>query len=56
VVDFPLSTLPTTAHRTSGVRETLRGGNRNNKIARGQLLRVSNRTEAFNRSLGKWKI
>lgn len=35
VVDLPLSTLPTTAHRTSGVKETLGGGNRSSNMARG---------------------
>ena len=35
VVDFPLSTFPTTAHRTSGVKATLGGGNRSSNAARG---------------------
>jgi hypothetical protein len=47
VVDFPLSTFPTTAHRTSGVRETFRGGNRKSRVVRARLVRVSNRTEVF---------
>lgn len=46
VVDFPLSTFPTTAQRTSGVRETLGGGNRNNMDVRGCIDRDSKRMEA----------
>ena len=37
VVDLPLSTFPTTAQRTSGVRATLGGGNRSSSAARGTL-------------------
>lgn len=35
VVDFPLSTFPTTAQRTSGTSETLRGGSRRSRCIRG---------------------
>lgn len=35
MVDLPLSTFPTTAHRTSGVNETFGGGNRRRTDARG---------------------
>jgi hypothetical protein len=46
VVDLPLSTFPTTAQRTSGVRETLGGGNRNNIDVRGCFNLDSKRMEA----------
>jgi hypothetical protein len=49
VVDLPLSTLPTTAQRTSGVKETLGGGKRSNSVARG-ISFDSNRTETFKSS------
>jgi hypothetical protein len=45
VVDFPLSTFPTTAHRTSGVKDTLGGGSLRSKEIRGCRVRVSNKTE-----------
>lgn len=35
VVDFPLSTFPTTAHLTSGVRDTFGGGRRSSIDVRG---------------------
>lgn len=34
MVDFPLSTLPTTAQRTSGVSATLGGGRRRSNAIR----------------------
>jgi hypothetical protein len=48
VVDFPLSTLPTTAHRTSGVRDTFGGGSLSNKDSRGCPALVSKSTEVYN--------
>lgn len=47
VVDFPLSTFPTTAHRTSGVRETLRGGSRKRSDIRGCPVLTSQSAETF---------
>ena len=46
VVDFPLSTFPTTAHLTSGVSETLGGGNRSNRDARTGAILDSNSKDA----------
>jgi len=46
VVDLPLSTFPTTAHLTSGVRDTLAGGNRNKIEARGCPVDSVNSTHA----------
>lgn len=51
VVDLPLSTLPTTAHRTSGVRETFGGGRRSKTAARGCPSLTSKRTKACGRSV-----
>ena len=45
VVDFPLSTFPTTAQRTSGTSETLRGGSRRSRYIRGWSIRDSKRVE-----------
>ena len=47
VVDFPLSTLPTTAHRTSGVEATSGGGNRNSNAALGWSVLLSNSIDVF---------
>lgn len=47
VVDFPLSTLPTTATRTSGVNDTLGGGNRSNNDIRGCPARISNSVDTW---------
>lgn len=47
VVDFPLSTFPTTAQRTSGTSETLRGGSRRSRCIRGWSVRDSNSVETL---------
>lgn len=47
VVDFPLSTFPTTAQRTSGVKDTSVGGSRNKSVARGWIDLVLNSTVVF---------
>jgi len=47
VVDFPLSTFPTTAQRTSGTSETLRGGSRRRRCIRGWSDRDSNSVETL---------
>jgi hypothetical protein len=48
VVDLPLSTFPTTAHLTSGVRDTFAGGNRNNIEALGCPVNTVKSTHACN--------
>ena len=47
VVDFPLSTFPTTAHRTSGVKDTFGGGKRRSNDIRGCPVLTSNKIDAF---------
>lgn len=47
MVDFPLSTLPTTAQRTSGVEATSGGGNRKSSAALGESVLVSNNVDVF---------
>jgi hypothetical protein len=46
IVDLPLSTFPTTAHRTSGMRDTSGGGNRSNTEARGRGSLARNKVQA----------
>lgn len=46
VVDFPLSTLPTTAQRTSGVLDTECGSKRRSSVSRERTPRASCNTEA----------
>ena len=47
VVDLPLSTFPTTAHLTSGVKDTLAGGNRNKTEALGCPVNTVKSTHAY---------
>ncbi len=47
VVDLPLSTFPTTAHRTSGVVATSGGGNRSSNAALGWSDLLSNNIDVF---------
>ncbi len=54
MVDFPLSTFPTTAHRTSGVEATSGGGNRKSSAALGESALVSNNIDVF-RAMGHSK-
>lgn len=51
VVDLPLSTLPTTAHLTSGVRETFGGGSLNKTEALGCPVNTLKIGQACSRSI-----